>query len=249
MNLMCKTLLFCFPIWLLGTSCEEAIELSVEEFIKRDRNATATALAGEKAAQICLAEYGEEHESTIIALNNSGSFFMFAGEPQKALEAYERSLKILQKGLGKEHKALAKPYHGIASAQAALGRYDEAIANFGLARRCYELGGEKMQKDLMSCYAGFGDTLYKMGDFNGAYVKHAVAFRIYEEVFGTDGVNLLRAKYYALMAGDLAGLGNKTEALQNYEKALKIANKILEKNGDKQAKRLKTELEAKIKEL
>ena len=86
-----------------------------------------------------------------------------------------------------------------------------------------------MQKDLMSCYAGFGDTLYKMGDFNGAYVKHAVAFRIYEEVFGIDGVNLLCAKYYALMASDLAGLGKKTEALQNYEKALELANKILEK--------------------
>nr|WP_314564698.1 tetratricopeptide repeat protein [uncultured Campylobacter sp.] len=174
---------------------------------------------------------------------------MFVGEPQKALAAYERSLKILQKGLGKEHKALAKPYHGVASAQSALGRYDEAIANFGAAIRCYELGGEKMQKDLMSCYAGFGDTLYKTGDFNGTYVKHAVAFRIYEEVFGAYGVNLLRAKYYALMAGDLAGLGNKKEALQNYEKALKIANKILEKSNDKHAKSLKTEVEAKIKEL
>ena len=106
-----------------------------------------------------------------------------------------------------------------------------------------------MQKDLMSCYAGLGDTLYKTGDFNGAYVKHAVAFRICEEVFGADGVNLLRAKYYVLMAGDLVGLGNKKEALQNYEKALKIANKILEKGDEKQAKRLKTELEAKIKEL
>ena len=246
---MRKILIFCLPIWLLGTSCEEAIELSVEEFIKRDRNATATALASERAVQICLAEYGEEHESTIIALNNSGSFFMFAGEPQKALAAYERSLKILQKGLGKEHKALAKPYHGVAIAQSALGRYDEAIANFGLAIRCYELGGEKMQEYLMSSYAGFGDTLYKMGDFNGAYVKHAVAFRIYEEVFGADSVNLLRAKYYALMAGDLAGLGNKTEALQNYEKALKAANKILEKRNDKHAKSLKAEVEAKIKEL
>ena len=246
---MRKILIFLLPIWLLGTSCEEAIELSAEEFIKPDRNATATALVSEKAAQICLAEYGEEHENTIIALNNSGSFFMFAGEPQKALAAYERSLKILQKGLGKEHKALAKPYHGVAIAQSALGRYDEAIANFGTAIRCYELGGEKMQKDLMSCYAGLGDTLYKMGDFNGAYVKHAVAFRIYEEVFGSDSVNLLRAKYYALMAGDLAGLGNKKEALQNYEKALKIANKILEKNGDKHAKSLKAELESKIKEL
>lgn len=246
---MRKILIFLLPIWLLGTSCEEAIELSAEEFIKPDRNATATALASEKAVQICLAEYGEEHESTIIALNNSGSFFMFAGEPQKALAAYERSLKILQKGLGKEHKALAKPYYGVAIAQSALGRYDEAIANFGAAIRCYELGGEKMQKDLMSCYAGFGDTLYKMGDFNGAYVKHAVAFRIYEEVFGTDSVNLLRAKYYALMAGDLAGLGNKTEALQNYEKALKVADKILEKSNDKHAKSLKAEVEAKIKEL
>lgn len=246
---MHKILIFLLPIWLFGTSCEEAIELSAEEFIKPDRNATATALASEKAVQICLAEYGEEHESTIIALNNSGSFFMFAGEPQKALAAYERSLKILQKGLGKEHKALAKPYHGVAIAQSALGRYDEAIANFGSAIRCYELGGEKMQKDLMSCYAGFGDTLYKMGDFNGAYVKHAVAFRIYEEVFGSDSVNLLRAKYYALMAGDLAGLGNKKEALQNYEKALKVANKILEKSKDKHAKSLKAEVEARIKEL
>ena len=246
---MRQILTFLLPIWLLGMSCEEAIELSAEEFIKRDRNATAIALASEKAVQICLAEYGEEHESTIIALNNSGSFFMFAGEPQKALAAYERSLKILQKGLGKEHKGLAKPYHGVAIAQSSLGRYDEAIANFGLAIRYYELGDEKMQKDLMSCYAGLGDTLYKMGDFGGAYVKHAVAFRICEEVFGTDGVNLLRAKYYVLMAGDLVGLGNKKEALQNYEKALKIANKILEKGDEKRAKRLKTELEAKIKEL
>ena len=246
---MRKILIFLLSIWLFGMSCEEAIELSAEEFIKRDRNATATALASERAVQICLAEYGEEHESTIIALNNSGSFFMFAGEPQKALAAYERSLKILQKGLGKEHKALAKPYHGVAIAQSALRRYDEAIANFGAAIRCYELGGEKMKKDLMRCYAGFGDTLYKMGDFNGAYVKHAVAFRIYEEVFGADGVNLLRAKYYALMAGDLAGLGNKKEALQNCEKALKIANKILEKSSDKHAKSLKAEVEARIKEL
>nr|WP_314181163.1 tetratricopeptide repeat protein [uncultured Campylobacter sp.] len=246
---MRKILIFLLPIWLFRTSCEEAIELSAEEFIKPDRNATATALVSERAAQICLAEYGEEHENTIIALNNSGGFFMFAGEPQKALAAYERSLKILQKGLGKEHKALAKSYQGVAIAQSALGRYDEAIANFGTAIRCYELGGEKMQKDLMSCYAGLGDTLYKTGDFNGAYVKHAAAFRIYEEVFGADSVNLLRAKYYALLASDLAGLGNKTEALQNYEKALKVADKILEKRNDKHAKSLKAEVEAKIKEL
>ncbi len=237
------------PIWLFGASCEEAIELSVEEFIKVERNATATATAGEKATQICLVQYGEEHENTIMALNNAGAFFMLANEPQKALAAYERSLKILQKGLGKEHKALAKPYHGVASAQAALGRYDEAIANFAAAIRCYELGGEKMQKDLMSCYAGLGDTLYKTGDFTGAYVKHAAALKIFEEVFGADSVNLLRAKYYALMAGDLAGLGNKTEALQNYEKALELANKILEKSDDEHAKRLRSEIETELRKL
>ena len=174
---------------------------------------------------------------------------MFAGEPQKALEAYERSLKILQKGLGKEHKALAKPYHGVASAQSALGRYDEAIANFGAAIRCYELGGENMQKDLMSCCAGLGDTLYKTGDFTGAYAKHAAALKIFEEVFGADSVNLLRAKYYALLASDLAGLGNKTEALQNYEKALELVNKILEKSGDEHAKRLRSEMEAQMRKL
>ena len=190
---MRKILIFCLPIWLFGASCEEAMQRSIDEFIKADRDAAAMATAGEKAAQICLAQYGEEHESTIIALNNSGSFFMFAGEPQKALAAYERSLKILQKGLGKENKALAKPYHGVASAQSALGRYDEAIANFGAAIRCYELGGAKMQKDLMSCYAGLGDTLYKTGDFTGAYAKHAAALKIFEEVFGA-GVSVYRRR-------------------------------------------------------
>lgn len=246
---MRQILIFLLPIWLFGMSCEEAMQRSIDEFIKPDRDAATTAIAGEKAAQICLVQYGEEHENTIMALNNAGAFFMLANEPQKALAAYERSLKILQKGLGKEHKALAKPYHGVASAQSALGRYDEAIANFGAAIRCYELGGEKMQKDLMSCYAGLGDTLYKTGDFTGAYAKHAAAFRIYEEVFGADGVNLLRAKYYALMAGDLAGLGNKTEALQNYEKALELANKILEKSGDEHAKRLQSEIETELRKL
>ena len=40
-----------------------------------------------------------------------------------------------------------------------------------------------MQKDLMSCYAGFGDTLYKMSDFAGAYANHSTAFKIFEKVF------------------------------------------------------------------
>ena len=106
-----------------------------------------------------------------------------------------------------------------------------------------------MQKDLMSCYAGLGDTLYKTGDFNGAYAKHAAALKIFEEVFGADSANLLRAKYYALLASDLASLGKKTDALQNYEKALELANKILEKSGDEHAKRLRSEMEAQMRKL
>ena len=175
---------------------------------------------------------------------------MFAGEPQKALAAYERSLKILQKGLGKEHKGLAKPYHGVVIAQSSLGRYDEAIANFVAAIRCHELGSEKMQKDLMSCYAGFGDTLYKTGDFVGAYANHSAALKIFDEVFGAGGQRLLRTKYYALLAGDLAAIGNKSEALKKYEKSLKILDEILRQGADDEcAKSLKDEVEAKIKGL
>lgn len=222
---MRQILLFCLPIWLLGASCEEAIELSIEEFIKPGRNATATALAGERAAQICLAEHGEEHENTIMALNNSGSFFMLSAEPQKAL---------------------AKSYHGVASAQAALGRYEEAAASFRAAIRCYALDAYKARKELMSCYAGLGDTLYKAGDFNGALANHGIALKIFEEVFGADAINSLRAKYYELLASDLAALGKSKEALKNYEKALEILGEILEKSADDEyAKALKNEIEAK----
>ena len=47
---MRKILIFLLPIWLFGTSCEEAIELSAEEFIESDFNVAATALAGDLAA-------------------------------------------------------------------------------------------------------------------------------------------------------------------------------------------------------
>lgn len=80
---MLKILLFCLPIWLFGMSCEEVMQRSIDEFIKPDRDAVAMAIAGEKAAQICLAEYGEENENTIMALNNAGAFFMLASELQK----------------------------------------------------------------------------------------------------------------------------------------------------------------------
>ena len=107
-----------------------------------------------------------------------------------------------------------------------------------------------MQKDLMSCYAGFGDTLYKTGDFTGAYANHSAALKIFDEVFGAGGRRLLRAKYYALLAGDLAAIGNKSEALKKYEKSLKILDEILKQStDDERAKALKYEIEAKIKGL
>ena len=54
--------------------------------------------------QICLAQYGEENENTTMALNNAGVFFMLANEPQKALAAYERSLKFYKKDSEKSIK-------------------------------------------------------------------------------------------------------------------------------------------------
>ena len=58
----------------------------------------------ERAVQICLAQYGEENENTTMALNNAGVFFMLANEPQKALAAYERSLKFYKKDSEKSIK-------------------------------------------------------------------------------------------------------------------------------------------------
>ena len=102
----------------------------------------------------------------------------------------------------------------------------------------------------MGCYAGLGDTLYKTGNFTGAYANHSAALKIFDEVFGAGGRRLLRAKYYALLAGDLAATSNKSEALKKYEKSLKILDEILEQStDDERAKSLKNELEAKLKEL
>ncbi len=65
--------------------------------------------------------------------------------------------------------------------------------------------------------------------------------------FGTGGQRLLWAKYYALIAGDLVAIDNKSEALKNYEKSLKILDEILEQGTDDKFAKALNEIRAEIK--
>jgi tetratricopeptide (TPR) repeat protein/GTP-binding protein EngB required for normal cell division len=94
-----------------------------------------------------------EHGQALIVL---GAAYLQARQPQKALDAFERSLKLR----GGDPHALV----GHGTALVALGRYDIAVASLG--RAVQEAGGDR--DVLASAYRGLGIAWRRRGDLDKA---------------------------------------------------------------------------------
>ncbi len=60
------------------------------------------------------------------------------GEYKKALEWYGKALKIIEKGLGKEHPNTAKTYNNLAGVYDNQGEYEKALELYGKAQKICE---------------------------------------------------------------------------------------------------------------
>lgn len=73
------------------------------------------------------------HPNTAGALNNLGLIYQARGEHEKALESFERALRIYETTRGKEHPSVAASLLNLTIPLESMGRYDEAAAHMKTA--------------------------------------------------------------------------------------------------------------------
>lgn len=108
--------------------------------------------------------------------------------------------------------------------QKALGRYDEALANFQEALKIYDDAPDAPMHDELVCIKGIASVYYLKNDFDKAYENHLLALNLLDITPELSGNELVRSELLIELANDLAKLNQKDEATQNYKKVLEILN-------------------------
>ena len=208
---MKKILPFLAPICLFASSCDELVQESVNEFYKSDRNLERPINLAEQASEACLK--AGDTDQAITSLINGASICLVNKEPQKALElAANVSDKLL----------LARSYQNIGAAKKALGKYDEALANFQEAQKIYDTNSNTPMRDELLCIKSIGSTYYLKNDFDKAHENHLLALNLLDITPELSSNELVRSELLVELANDLAKLEQKDEAAKNYKKVLEI---------------------------
>ena len=208
---MKKILPFLAPICLFANSCDELVQESVNEFYKSDRNLERAINLAEQASEACLK--AGDTDQAITSLINGASICLVNKEPQKALElAANVSDKLL----------LARSYQNIGAAKKALGKYDEALANFQEAQKIYDTNSNTPMRDELLCIKSIGSTYYMKNDFAKAYENHILALNLLDITPDLSNNELVRSELLIEVANDLAKLDGKDQAAKNYKEVLEI---------------------------
>ena len=211
---MKKILPFLAPIWLFASSCDELVQESVNEFYKSDRNLERAI----KATQACL-KAGDAQQA-ITSLINGASMRMVNKEPQKAIELSKRALDLAANVSDK--LLLARSYHSLGAAQKALGKYDDALANFQEALKIYDVTPNAPIHDELICIKGIASAYYLKNDFDKAHENHLLALNLLDITPELSSNELVRSELLVELANDLAKLERKDEAAKNYKEVFEI---------------------------
>ena len=215
---MKKILPFLAPICLFASSCDELVQESVNEFYKSDRNLERAINLAEQASEACL-KAGDAKQA-ITSLINGASMCMVNKEPQKALELSQRALELAANVSDK--LLLARSYHSLGAAQKALGKYDDALANFQEALKIYDVTPNAPIHDELVCIKGIANAYYMKNDFDKAYENHLLALNLLNITPDLSGNELVRSELLVELANDLVKLNKNDEAAKNYKEVLEI---------------------------
>jgi tetratricopeptide (TPR) repeat protein/class 3 adenylate cyclase len=170
----------------------------------------------------------EEFNNALIHYDNAGDYYNTTFKFGKALESYEKGLKIRLNTLGEKHPDTAEAYYKIGTADYGKGGYEKAMEYYlkALNIRLETLG--ENHPDTASLYGNIGVVHHKKGNYEKALENQLKALNIQLETLGEKHPDT--AKSYM-------NIGNVQSVECNYEKAmefyLKTLNIRLEILGDK----------------
>ena len=190
-----------------------------------------------------------------MALVALGAAESRAGEHERALEYYQRSLPILE--TARDVRGMMKCMNNMGNALRTLGRYDKAVASFRESLRISE--GLQDQGAIGITRSNLGVTYEDMGDYEAAFEEFQKSLEIRERIGSPFGVasdlqrlsemhgargefqqslsclersaDLLRklgdeAGAAAALGAACAGRGRYAEALGHYEAGLKVVERL-----------------------
>ncbi len=162
------------------------------------------------------------------AYNNLGLAYRSNGDYDRAIEYYQKALKIDLKQLGPDHPDVAIGYNNIGLVYKRKGDYDRAIKYYKKALKIdlKQLGSNHPRVAIK--YNNLGRAYAGNGDYDRAIKYYRKALKIDLKQLGHDHPNV--AIRYGNLGSAYQRKGNYNIALEYYNKALKIGQKSLGKN-------------------
>jgi tetratricopeptide (TPR) repeat protein len=148
------------------------------------------------------------------ALNNLGSSYNRVGRTTDGLVLIEEALPILIARLGDRHPSVASAYNNRGAALAALGRYDEALADYARARERIEPLATPGDRRLLTVLLNEAESLARMGRSADALerIERIEAAESGVPAALLDGASVAAAEAL-LRQGDGAGAANRARSV------------------------------------
>ncbi|HOY19462.1 MAG TPA: tetratricopeptide repeat protein [Haliscomenobacter sp.] len=179
----------------------------------------------EKALQIFLKTFGENHPNVATNYNNLGAAWESKGEYSKAIEYYEKALQINVKASGENHPDLAINYNNLAGAWATKGEYDKAIEYFEKALQIFLKAFGENHPNVATNHNNLGAVWTLKGRYDKAIDYYDKALQTHVKALGEDHPDV--ARDYNNLGLVWTSKGEYDKAIGYFEKALKIGVKAL----------------------
>ena len=188
------------------------------------KNYSQAALSAQRALNVSLKLFGEEHSSTADSYYSLAALQHVQGDFSTALQSAQRALDIRLKLFGEEHSSTADCYHLLGITQHDQGDISSALQS---AQRALDfrlkLFGEE-HPSTSDSYNSLGAIQYAQGDFSTALqsVQRALAIRL--KLFGEEHSST--ADCYHLLGVTQHNQGDIFSAFQSAKRALDIRLKL-----------------------
>jgi tetratricopeptide (TPR) repeat protein len=175
----------------------------------------------EKAFQIVIKVFGENHPNVATEYNNLGLAWALKEDYDKAISYYEKSLQINLKTLGEDHPSVATNYDNLGGTWEAKGEYGKAIGYYEKSLHILlKIFGEN-HPSIATGYNNFGIACNAKGEYDKAIGYLEKALKINVKIFG---------EHHPKAAANYSNLGSAWREKGGYDKAIGYDEKALQIN-------------------
>lgn len=179
----------------------------------------------ERVLQLTISLYGEDAEDTAWGYHRLGIVYSHIEDNPRALDNYQKALKILEKKLGGMHLDTASLYNDIGNVYLKQGDYPQALKFHQKSLEINEMLLGNNHPITSRSYNNIGGVYLQQGNYSQALEYYQKTMEINEKALGVDHPDTATA--YNNIGIVYMKQADYTQALEFYLKALKIREKEL----------------------